>query len=365
MNENNNPLVSIGIPTYDRIDGLKVSLECFCNQKYENLEIIVSDNCSPTDPTEMVQEFIKKDDRIKYFRQKKNIGMTLNGHFVWNKASGEFFTLASDDDWWGIDYVLELVKLLQYNKDAVCAFCDFQEVDLMGKRIDRYPYHYPLLKEFDEKDRNKRLENFILQKETDGKANMHRAICYRNVFLNSIAKLYDLGLAECWAFDQLLAFAFLVEGRLVVSDKLLFKCTVGNEKHYRDPRSRIRYLEGYEKIIDDKLNISDAIIVKKSLDIRYYDKEIRFYKEFLAILIEFILKSIAMSNDHSLQYLKKVSDLIVSGENAKAVKLAREFSSNVDILTIVRNFFAFGQKWKQIKIAKEIIKKVKNYEEDR
>ena len=180
--KNNAPLVSIGIATYNRLEGLKRALNCFCNQVYKNLEIIISDNCSPEDPTDMVKKFMKKDKRIRYFRQEHNIGMGLNGHFVLGKVTGDLFTLASDDDWWGEEFVSELVSLLNSNKDAACAFCDFQEVDVRGVKIDRYPYHYPLLKEFDNVDRVDRLRSFILQKENYGKANMHRSICYRNIF---------------------------------------------------------------------------------------------------------------------------------------------------------------------------------------
>jgi glycosyltransferase involved in cell wall biosynthesis len=40
------PLVSIGLPTYNRPAGLKRALDCIIAQKYLAVEIIVSDNCS-------------------------------------------------------------------------------------------------------------------------------------------------------------------------------------------------------------------------------------------------------------------------------------------------------------------------------
>jgi glycosyltransferase involved in cell wall biosynthesis len=43
------PLVSIGVPTYNRPLGIKRVLDCLTNQTYTNLEIVISDNCS-TDP---------------------------------------------------------------------------------------------------------------------------------------------------------------------------------------------------------------------------------------------------------------------------------------------------------------------------
>jgi glycosyltransferase involved in cell wall biosynthesis len=75
INKENQPLVSVGIPTYNRPAGLHRTLECITQQTYPNLEIIVSDNCSPdVEIGKVVQSFIEVDHRIKYFRQPKNIG---------------------------------------------------------------------------------------------------------------------------------------------------------------------------------------------------------------------------------------------------------------------------------------------------
>ena len=75
MKSNNNdlPLVSVGIPTYNRPDGLRRTLECITRQTYKNLEIIVSDNASETDEVEVIaKEYIEKDPRVQYFKQEIN-----------------------------------------------------------------------------------------------------------------------------------------------------------------------------------------------------------------------------------------------------------------------------------------------------
>ena len=40
------PMVTVGIPTFNRPEGLERTLACITKQTYTNLEIIVSDNCS-------------------------------------------------------------------------------------------------------------------------------------------------------------------------------------------------------------------------------------------------------------------------------------------------------------------------------
>ncbi len=56
------PLVSVGIPIYNRAKGLRRTLECITGQTYKNLEIVVSDNFSPGPEREAsVREFMAKD----------------------------------------------------------------------------------------------------------------------------------------------------------------------------------------------------------------------------------------------------------------------------------------------------------------
>lgn len=101
----NEQLVTIVIPTYNRKNMLKKSLESAINQTYANLEILISDNHSTDGTEELCQEYLKKDSRIKYFRHLENIGMTNNNNFIHKKVSGEFFVILCDDDWLDTDYV--------------------------------------------------------------------------------------------------------------------------------------------------------------------------------------------------------------------------------------------------------------------
>jgi len=64
MVNNVHPLVTIAIPTYNRADGyLREALASALNQTYQNIEIIVSDNCS----TDNSEAFIRgiSDQRIR------------------------------------------------------------------------------------------------------------------------------------------------------------------------------------------------------------------------------------------------------------------------------------------------------------
>lgn len=89
--------VTIGIPTYNRADRfLRPAIECALAQTWENLEIIVSDNCSTDNTKEVVCSY--DDPRLRYVRQETNIGPNNNFNYCVNNAAGNYFLLFHDDD---------------------------------------------------------------------------------------------------------------------------------------------------------------------------------------------------------------------------------------------------------------------------
>lgn len=110
MNQDFSPLVSVGFPTYNKPAGLASTLKLLTRQTYRNLEIIVSDNCSPTPEVgEIIAEFQRRDSRIRSFRQETNIGVGENHKFVVRKATGELFLWLHDEDEIPLDYIERLV----------------------------------------------------------------------------------------------------------------------------------------------------------------------------------------------------------------------------------------------------------------
>lgn len=94
------PIVSVGLPTYNRPAGLARALDQLLQQTYPALEIIVSDNCSNQkyDIEGLVSRYQQGDSRIIFFRQPINKGAFFNFQFVLEKASGEYFMWFADDD---------------------------------------------------------------------------------------------------------------------------------------------------------------------------------------------------------------------------------------------------------------------------
>lgn len=117
---NSEPLVTIGLPTYNRPDGLKRCLESIRGQTYSNLEIIISNNCSTNDRVQqIIDAFASEDSRVKALRQPINLGLEENFNVVFAKSSANYFMWMSDDDYFDSNYIAECVKFLEKNKDHV------------------------------------------------------------------------------------------------------------------------------------------------------------------------------------------------------------------------------------------------------
>lgn len=124
-------LVSVIIPTYNRPDYLKQAIASAVSQTYKNIEIIVSDDCSPENPQKIVESF--GDPRIRFGRNPKNLGIAQNVIGAFKLARGKYVASLNDDDIWNEDFLEKLVQKLDANPDLVLAFCDHHVMDSDGK----------------------------------------------------------------------------------------------------------------------------------------------------------------------------------------------------------------------------------------
>lgn len=108
----NQPLVTIGIPTYNRAKQLRRAIETALGQNYSNIEVIVSDNASTDGTQSQYQLLCDSDPRLKYLQQEKNIGPTANFAAVLKAATGVYFMWLGDDDWIDAGYVSSCARVL-------------------------------------------------------------------------------------------------------------------------------------------------------------------------------------------------------------------------------------------------------------
>jgi len=113
---NENPKVSVCIPTYNSAIYLGEAIKSVLNQTFTDFELIISDNASNDNTIEIVQSF--KDNRIKYFRNQENIGMVENWNQCVKKCNGKYITIFHADDIM-LPKNLELkIKVLEQNSSV-------------------------------------------------------------------------------------------------------------------------------------------------------------------------------------------------------------------------------------------------------
>ena len=110
-----NSLVSIVIPVYNRELYIEDAIRSAISQTYQNIEIIIVDNCSTDSTWDILNEWEKKDNRIKIFQNDSNIGPVLNWNECFRHASGEYIKILWSDDWISHKFVEKCLSVFEKN----------------------------------------------------------------------------------------------------------------------------------------------------------------------------------------------------------------------------------------------------------
>ncbi|MDR3180172.1 MAG: glycosyltransferase, partial [Holosporaceae bacterium] len=93
---NDFPLISVLIPTYNRVKFLPSALDSALKQDYPNIEIIIVDNGSIDGTRELIANG-NYGAQVKYFQQE-NRGIAASRNSCVEKASGEWIAFLDSDD---------------------------------------------------------------------------------------------------------------------------------------------------------------------------------------------------------------------------------------------------------------------------
>jgi glycosyltransferase involved in cell wall biosynthesis len=137
---NATPRLSVGLAVYNGEEFLAQSIESLLSQRYEDFELIISDNASTDGTAAICHAFERSDPRVRYFHQPQNIGATPNHNFVVRQAAGELFKWASDDDLYASDLVSRCVAALDEHPEAVLANSWTAMIDGTGMVTEAVPY---------------------------------------------------------------------------------------------------------------------------------------------------------------------------------------------------------------------------------
>jgi len=131
------PKVSIIIPTYNRANLLPRSIKSILNQTFKDFELIIVDDGSTDNTKEVVEEFQKKDSRIKYIRREVNSGgAAIPCNLGIKNSQGEYIAFVGSDDECLPEWLEKQMKCFEKSDKVIdVVSCDVIRVDLNGRRI--------------------------------------------------------------------------------------------------------------------------------------------------------------------------------------------------------------------------------------
>ena len=127
--------VTIGIPTYNRPEWLRQSMQSVLNQSVRDFRLLVADNASDEATREVVASF--RDDRVDYVRSTVNIGMTPNINRIIGLAETEFVNILPDDDVLYPTYLESVLAAFELHPEAGAVHTAFDLMDEDGKVLER------------------------------------------------------------------------------------------------------------------------------------------------------------------------------------------------------------------------------------
>lgn len=136
MTEGLVPKVSVLMPVYETDEKyLREAIESILSQTFSDFEFLILDDC-PEDPREDVVKSYD-DKRIKYFKNKKNLGISLSRNKLIEMAGGEYLAVFDHDD---ISLPTRLEKQVQYlDANPVVGVVSCKMQSMIDKKICSHP----------------------------------------------------------------------------------------------------------------------------------------------------------------------------------------------------------------------------------
>lgn len=107
------PLVSIITPLYNSEKFISETIESVLSQTYENWEMIIVNDCSKDNGVKIVEEYSKKDKRIKLFNNEKNMGVSFTRNRAIDLSQGIYIAFLDSDDLWHKEKLEKQIKMME------------------------------------------------------------------------------------------------------------------------------------------------------------------------------------------------------------------------------------------------------------
>ncbi len=144
--ETNSPLVSILMPVYNSMDFarsggfelLPKALDSLLSQSYRNFELIILDNQSTDNTSDICKSYARKDSRIRYILDsEKRFPEGAITYMVSSFMQGKYCMCANDDDLYHPEFIHKMVDFLENNPEIDMLYSNGWYIDLFGLPVSK------------------------------------------------------------------------------------------------------------------------------------------------------------------------------------------------------------------------------------
>ncbi|MCI8661629.1 MAG: glycosyltransferase family 2 protein [Lachnospiraceae bacterium] len=128
-------MVSIIMPSWNTDKFIAESIQSVINQTYKNWELLIVDDCSMDNTDDIVAAF--HDNRIRYFKNKKNCGAALTRNKALREAKGEWIAFLDSDDVWDPEKLEKQIRFMKKNR-YVFSYHEYEKINENSESLNVY-----------------------------------------------------------------------------------------------------------------------------------------------------------------------------------------------------------------------------------
>ena len=119
--------VSVIVPVYNVEAYLQRTVDALLGQSWEDLEILLVDDCSRDGSAEVMRRCAERDSRVRCLWQSTNQGVSQARNRGLEEMTGDWFCFCDGDDWFEPDFVEQMLRCA-HEEQADYVMCDYQIV---------------------------------------------------------------------------------------------------------------------------------------------------------------------------------------------------------------------------------------------
>ncbi|HLT76229.1 MAG TPA: glycosyltransferase family 2 protein [Ferrovibrio sp.] len=131
--------ITVGLPVYNGANYLAAAIESILGQTCPDFDLVISDNASTDGTAAICRAYARRDKRIRYIRQPRNIGAAANYNFVAGLCETPYFKWAAHDDLLAPGFLQACLDALESDPSLVLAMPATTLVDEAGMPLPYSP----------------------------------------------------------------------------------------------------------------------------------------------------------------------------------------------------------------------------------